>query len=555
MTAPGASAAAKLRALVVTSDSAPAEIVEPVCRAIEQGGMELCLVDVGRAGRRRGTFDRVLRSVVGEIAERRLLRGLLTTPPEVTIAFDPASVVALSSARDDGQSLAPVVAVVPTLAPDAAWGGTDADRYLTVDDSTAVALSDMGIDGTRAIATGPIGSRRFADVTKLRRSELRDKFKLKTNTVVLCSVEGFDYETTQQLALQLALAGRSMTTLFDCGTDAQAATALRRQVPTLDMRAKLFGRTDDAASLWRCANIVVSRPTPRAVFHALLLGARFVALSPEGEAQLALAKALEERGIGTIANTPLLLSSALAAAAETTGNIKAYAGRNGARIIADVVRVVADDRAGVLDESRGDKQAKARRESEREAASAFAADAQAAADARVTAAPSGLEDLGGFFGEEEDVPEPSGVDVSELARMRAEVKTKIDQAKKRVWDAREAADKWDKRMQKADAAGRDDLVVEARKAGDAQRARMHGALKDLASLELEDKRLEEAMVDAAAQGRRREQRRATAGSARPRASARPQSSVDDMLRDMKKKQGKSVDDELAALKRKMRKGK
>ena len=41
-----------VRVLVVTSDAAPPESVEPVCRAMERAGIELSLVDCGRAGTR-----------------------------------------------------------------------------------------------------------------------------------------------------------------------------------------------------------------------------------------------------------------------------------------------------------------------------------------------------------------------------------------------------------------------------------------------------------------------------------------------------------------------
>ena len=57
------------------------------------------------------------------------------------MAFDPASVVALSQQRDSLRSMAPVVAVVPELEPAEAWGQTDADRYVTIDDEAAVRLA------------------------------------------------------------------------------------------------------------------------------------------------------------------------------------------------------------------------------------------------------------------------------------------------------------------------------------------------------------------------------------------------------------------------------
>lgn len=539
-----------VRVLVVTSDAAPPESVEPVVRAMDKAGIEVALVDAGRAGTR--------------VATRRILRGLLTEPPEVAFAFDPASTRSLCVARDEGRSMAPVVGVMPELSPRDGWSDTSADRYLTMDDSAAVALTDTGVVGERVIAIGPIGSRRFAETVSMSRSELRAQFKLETPRVVLVEVSGLGYETTQQVALQLGLIGHSVTTLFDAGTDREAATALRRQVPTLGMRAKLFGRSDDAPRYWRMANLVVARPTLRAVSHALLLGARFVSLAPEGERQEKLAMALEDRGIAATAKTMLLTSSAIEQVLASSGNIKAYAGRNGARIAADVARVIAADREGVLAETR--EAAEAAKAAAREAREAeqFVAEASARAEAKVTAPPSELEDLGGgdLFDLGGGGPSAgaggtvsAGGTVDDLARMRAELNTRIERMKQRIWEARKGAEQWDRKHQEADAGGRDELARQASKSADAERARMHTALQELAQLEKERKRLEDAAVEAASRPKR-------AGS-----------SVDDLLEQMKREQGAggttanpgssgrrrkkrkrtSVEDELEALKRKMKK--
>jgi hypothetical protein len=540
-----------LRALVVTSDGAPPEVVDPIVKAIQRVGLSLRLVDLGRAGaRRRGAIERVIRTVVSEVAERRLLRELLTHPPEVTLCFDPASASALAALRDDGRSLAPVIAVVPELAPGDDWAGTDADRFVTVDDSAAVDLTDFGIDGVRALAVGPVVSRRFALAAEEDRAALRARFGIKTRSVVCVDVEGRGHDGAQQIALQLALAGRTTTVLFDAGTDREAATALRRQVPTLEMRAKLFGRSPEAPLYWRCADVVVSAPTIRAASNALLLGARFVALAPEGDDQVRLAAALEQRGVASTAKTPLLLASAIEAASAGTGNIRAYAGRDGAGIIAEAAKVVAHDRAGVLAETRAASARYTERAAQHAAATAFAADARAAAEARVSAAPGGLEDIGGI---DDEPVEAGGADLGELARRRAEVAASIERAKKRVFEARSAAEQWDTRRGKALADGRDDLAGQAAKAAEAARVRMHDALQELAALEKQSAQLERDAMEAAARSARPP--RSPAGGRR---APRPGASVDDMLDGIKKAQGRraasNLDDELAALKERMKKG-
>jgi hypothetical protein len=385
----------RLRALVVTSDATPVAAVEPVVLALEAADLCVRLVDVGRGAAARGPLDRVVRAVVGEAGERRLLRALGAQPPEVTLAFDPIGAAALAAARDAERSLAPVIAVVPELTPDQGWAAARADRYLTFDDAAAVALSDDGAAGERILAVGPIASRRFAAAASEARAGLRERFKLRTGGVVLVDVSGFGYESTQTIALQMALGGANMTTLFDAGADRDAATALRRQVPTLDMPAKLFGRTDDAPALWRAADVIVARPTVRAVARALLLGARFVALLPDGPQEERLAEAVVERGVGAIAKTALLLSSTLAEVLAGKGDIREWAGRDGAKNVADISVVVGEDRAGVLDEARAAKRQGERAQVARAAAVRAETAARGEAEARLTAEAGGLEDLSG----------------------------------------------------------------------------------------------------------------------------------------------------------------
>ncbi|MEM9493682.1 MAG: hypothetical protein AAGC55_31325, partial [Myxococcota bacterium] len=302
------------RVLLVSSTGAPEGAVTPVLAALEASDLRVRAIDVGRAGARLSDdmLDSVLRTVAGQFAERRLLRELELNPPDVTITFDPATTTALSLVRDDASRPAPVIAVVAELEPDKTWSATDADRYLTIDNEAAVDLADSGVAGERIIPVGPIGEWVFADAAGQTRSDLRKKFKIAAGEpVILIEVAGLGYEMTSQIALQLSLLAGQATFLFDAGDDADAATALRRQVPTLDIRAKLFGRTDEAALFWRCADIVVARPTETSVSRALVLGAHMVALMPQGSRGEALARTVVSRRIGTSADNALLLSSAL----------------------------------------------------------------------------------------------------------------------------------------------------------------------------------------------------------------------------------------------------
>ena len=89
-----------------------------------------------------------------------------------------------------------------------------------------------------------------------------------------------DSETTGQLSMQLSLldSTSAITFLFDAAGDADAAAVLRRQVPALGLKGKLFGTTPDAALLWRAADVIVARPRPEVVSRVMLVGGRLVAV-------------------------------------------------------------------------------------------------------------------------------------------------------------------------------------------------------------------------------------------------------------------------------------
>src|SRR4029079_14520427 len=187
--------------LIVTSAGAPSAAVVPVLAAIEAAGMRVRAIDVGAAGRRggrgarsgargraidvgaaggggSGVADRVRRALLGEGAVRRLRRELEISPPDAAIVFDPHAALALTVARDQVQTPAPVIAVVGELEPAAAWAETDADRFVAVDDLACVSLDAAGVEGERILVFGAIGERPFADAGREDRAALRTRFKL-----------------------------------------------------------------------------------------------------------------------------------------------------------------------------------------------------------------------------------------------------------------------------------------------------------------------------------------------------------------------------------------
>jgi hypothetical protein len=551
--------------LIVTSAGAPSSAVVPVLAAIEAAGVRVRAIDVGAAGAAgAGVADRVRRALLGEGAERRLRRELEISPPDAAVVFDPYSAMALTVARDQVPNPAPVIAVVGDLEPVAAWAQTDADRFVAVDDLAAVALADAGVEGERILVVGAIGERAFADAAREDRAALRSRFKL-SGKVALVEVAGLGPELTGQLALQLSLleGGDAITWLFDAAGDVDAAAVLRRQVPSLGLRAKLFGTTADAALLWRAADAIVARPRSEVISRVMLVGGKLVALVDDNIAGSAkAAAALEARKRAVTAKGLLLLSSALDSA---FGGAPPSPTSDGADNIADIAAAVAGDRRGIIDERRLAAQA-ATRDRVR------AASAAATAAAATTAMPGELEDLGGAPPEPAEVP-----DGAELARLRAEVQRRVVELNRSMTTARDAATKLADEARAVRARDGDEASDEAAqldRRADAERAKMHALLAELATLDGELKELERAIKAAA--DAPREAPRASSGS---RATAEPgssgaggsRSSLDDALHDLKrraaanpgasaprqgarpgpKKPATTVDDELAELKKRM----
>ena len=541
---------ADLHVLVVTSAGAPAGVVVPVLAAVEAAGMRVRAIDVGGAGGGGGgVTDRVRRALLGEGAERKLRRELEVSPPDAAVVFDPHAALALTVARDQATNPAPVIAVVGELEPAEGWAQTDADRFVAIDELAAVALADAGVEGDRILVAGAIGERAFAEAGAQERATIRTRFKL-AGKVALVEVAGMGAEVTGQLALQLSLldGGDQVTFLFDAGADVEAAAVLRRQVPTLGLRAKLFGATPDAALFWRAADVIVARPRYEVVARALLVGGKLVALIddlvPDGAK---LAAALETRKRAIAARGLLLLATAMDSAFH---GAPPAAHDDGADQVADIVAAVAGDKRGVIDERRSVAQAQTRDR-------VRAASAAAQAVAQTTAMPGELEDLGG--GGSEPVDTSNIPDKAELERLRGEVARRVAEMTKSMAAARDAATELADKAKGAAARGAADEATQLERKADAERARMHAMLAELATLEAEMKDLERAIDK-------------VGDLPPPQAKSPPKpsrSSIDDQLDQMKRGAGpasppsakqppkpkaSTLDDELAALKQKMAQG-
>jgi len=303
-----------------------------------------------------------------------------------------------------------------------------------------------------------------------------------------------------------------------------------------------------------------------------LVGGKLVALIDDSIAGGAkAAAALEARKRSISAKGLLLLSSALDTAFHgTPPSPTADGGDN----IADIVAAVAGDKRGVIDERRAAAHAATR---DRVRAASAAAQAAAA----TTAMPGDLEDLGGGSGPPpvDDVPLP---DAAELARLKSEVERRKADMTKSMMAARDAATTLNAEAAAARTGGKTDDAAQLDRRADAERARMHSLLAELAQLETELAELErvrKTVQDAPPRPPRASSASSSSSSSSSsfyEAAPPRQPSIDDVLSDLKKKAGtpgaapasskksssppaasssrkaaSSVDDDLAALKKKM----
>ncbi|MBA3465271.1 MAG: hypothetical protein H0T46_35395, partial [Deltaproteobacteria bacterium] len=234
--------------------------------------------------------------------------------------------------------------------------------------------------------------------------------------------------------------------------------------------------------------------------------------------------------------------------------------------IADIVAAVSGDKRGIIDERRGAATAATR---DRVRAASVAANAAAAAGAM----PGELEDLGG-------APPDAGpdLDAADIARLRAEVQQRKVEMTKSMMASRDAATKLSDQAKGAAARGAADEAAQLERRADGERANMHSLLTELATLEAELAELERVakQYENAPKPPPRAHRPSSSdlGDEPPPRRA-PPPSIDDALNDLKRRagtpqgsaapkqsaprssgtsgkiKGGDVDDELAALKKKM----
>ncbi len=445
-------------AAVLRASGSPGPMV-PVTFDIGErmGALSLARTLVGALGGAR-TEAVMVASLLASELEREMADG----PFDGVIALDTTAAIIVDRWTTKGLISAPVVGLSTRLRLDSAWR-RHVDRLLVVDERQAEAARAAGFAPEDVQVVGVLPGPRIAASARMARSALRERFGLAIDVpVVLIVVEGLDELTT--VLFQTTLISVPCQILFDVKDDDEAAALLRRRAKGFGVRAQIFGRVDEAADLWASADVIVARPTPRVERRAVFLREALVAVVDD-EADLRVGEALRQREIGrTVGNMTLLASEVEAQLADlkaTRERLQAEP-RGELRALVGVVRETLQAGEALIA-----KRAVARR--------TLGVDASAPSTPGEVEAAKPSSPLEAIGPDEGEVATAAARD-EELDAAGAEINARVTQRQREVA-------RWERRLELARDKGDRQLVAEAEKQVDLNRAAMHAALAELATLD------------------------------------------------------------------------
>lgn len=403
-----------------------------------------------------------LGKLVGGATETRILGNLgwsaiegelRGSPPRVILATDPLAAAVADQWRSRGLLRAPVVGMVNGLWLDPAWASTAVDRLAVADLAQGEQALELGLPAEAVVPCGVPVCGGFAIPTDDRAS-YRAHFGLpRERPVVLTVCHGLELDALSSALFQLGLLEERATILFDVARHDTAADHLRRRAALYGIQAQMFGKVEDAGSLWAASSVVVARPHLYVEQRALALRTPACFVAMEQAAERETAREWVARGIGRSAPSLAALGAELELLLEERAltvaeqRLGAITGRNAA---SEVARLVAQVRASadqVLAEVR-----------ERRAV------------AEASTPPAGpLEAI--------------GVEAAPRATMSlAELEAEEAEANALVREHQAEADRWQARVALAGERGEPELGAEAERRAERHRAAMHRALAELARI-------------------------------------------------------------------------
>ncbi len=450
--------------------------------------LRLTQVDLPEAMAARSLVQQVA-SMIGTRLEAAVVSSMGWPPveealagrkPRVVVAMDPVAAAAVDAWRAKGHLRAPLVGVVSSLWLDPAWASTAVDRLSVVDETQAEAALDQGLPAECLVPCGVPVCGGFSSIQPDDKEPLRKAFDLPVGRpVVLVVTDGLDSDQLTGALLQLGMVAENATLMFDVARDDEAADLLRRRAGLYGIKARMFGKVEEAGQLWAAADAVVARPLAYVEQRVIPNRLPLICLHPRGEAEQQAARCYRDQGVGAVVEHPatlaaevemLLQPDTLQQARQRMQQMsKVKAADDVARLVAQV-RVNAEQ---ILAETRtvAERPAPGKRGEE--------------AEAKQPAKKKGPLEIIGEPAEDEG--EEAGPAVGTLADLEAAEA----EAGRQVLVHQEEAERWNSRMVLAREKGDDELVTMAKRMCGKHQQSMHHALAELARLAEQRKGLQE----------------------------------------------------------------
>ena len=396
--------------------------------------------------------------------------------PQAVVAMDPVAAAAADAWRARALLRAPVVGVVSSLWLDPAWARTAVDRLAVIDEAQGEAAMDQGLPAECLVPCGMTVCGGFSSIQPDDKEPLRKSFNLPPGRpVVLVVTDGMSSDQLTGALLQLGMVAEKATVMFDVARDDEAADLLRRRASLYGIKARMFGKVEEAGQLWAASDVVVARPLVYVEQRVIPNRLPLICFHPQGEAEEQAARCYRDQGVGAMVTHPATLAAEVEmqlqadALEESRGRMRQM---SRVKAVDDVARLVAQVRANaeqILGETRTSP------EEERPGEAAEAAPKK----------PQGPLEIIGEEPDDEDEHGAAGLGtLADLEAAEAE-------AGRQVVRHQDEANRWSQRAELARGSGDDELVTMAARMYDKHQQAMHHALAELARLAERRKGLKE----------------------------------------------------------------
>lgn len=408
------------------------------------------------------------------------LRGALAqSPPDVVVVSHPFAAAPFLRLKREGTLPLPVVSVLHDYLVHNVLIQEGISLYTCADAKLAELLVERGVERELIYPCGIPVSEAFTAPKDT--AALREKFGLdpyKRTLVVLG--EGFDADIADRMLFQLSLLKAPVQLLISSGENQDLADRLRRFASIYGVRAKLFGVLENLHELLAVTDLAVTQGTGLGTAELLASGVPLVLLEPAAGQDARNSKFLVERGVARLASGVLALGAELdlllgdAALYERMKRAVAELGKpSAARDAGRAIYLAAQNAAEIL-QREGERRHKAQGPGPGTSASSGAPQPRPL-----------FEDIGGDKPSEPPAKLSPGTAKELLVGWIMSEKD----ARRRLEEAMEAAERWQRRAELSVKEQQEDLAKEALRRAEEARREAIGLEQELRRISSEKSKL------------------------------------------------------------------